>query len=1546
MARIGFLDGDLNFVEPTRERTVTTKKKKKKEETPATTSVSQTVTPTQTVKTMEINNNNGNKLDKKDNKKKNVKAEKKQTIGDAISNSAVKNYGFNLSNAITDIANLADAAENTAESIPGFGLKAKGYKMARKTAGNVATNMAEGALGTLEGIGDWATSINPTDAVSAWAIEKIYGKKKANEFKKEAEKNTKNYIKRNLTDEFKEATGFNDIKNDWEKDSLVKSENIGGQVAQGVGGMVPSLVAGQYLGLTPKMTSKEAIKGLQGLSKAKAIAGNVGKDFISKLPSNAILGASSYGSGVQEALQDEKVSLDQAKKFGLANMASEIGTEYLTGGLPGLQGTGGLDYLADAGIDKLSKGYIKDLLKFGYQGLGEGLEEKANTYLTALAKQNILNQEQDWKQVEKESNQAALLGALTGSILNSPSFIQDVQTTKLNKNQSTAQTLTPMEKVQNLDPVQREALSEVTNKLKRGEPINADDNAVIGSINSSIDAQRSQNYADNLQLPQQTQQTQPQTVQNQAVQSETTQPNMNNQVEQNVAQTGLNEQQNINQINRNTKLENRVSGDTLLDAQDFINEVKNVGAKVDDNGYVTLYHQTTPENAKKIMDSGKMSSKENAVYFSTSENASQSEGRGNVKLEFKVPAEQLQLDDIFDDNADVKINMNGAKDIDISNYLVRDNQQNIPAMKEDNVITVRNKKGQELKLKQDKNNSNIYEKEIKVPKDNKSIVPKETMQKQLAKLKDGTKVSNFYSNITENSKFITQENMDKLSQEEIWKYAPQTNKETMQNAAKKIGDTQKSLESSYAEFLSKSENFTPEDVAEGWIYLKRFQDAGNYEGMVQVAKKMRNIATKSGQTVQMFNIQSRLTPEGMVRYAQSELMDAEQEFNKGKSQKEIDKYAKDFELTGDEIEFIQNQMEKIQGMEDGRQKNIEMAKINKMLSDKLPHKRGDSIKAWMRMSMLFNPKTQVRNIVGNALITPINAVADIPGAIVDKAISKKTGTRTIGAPSLGGIAEYGKGFVRGGQEALQDYKMGIDTKDVDMSRFDITQGKPFVENHKGVASVLNPVSKGLNKANNLLDLVMSGGDRVFYQGAFDASLRNQMKLNNVDTPTQDMIDIATQEALSRTWNDNNGYTQFVLNTRRGLNKLNVKGYGLGDVLIPFAKTPANLTKAIVDYSPAGLAKSIFDTKEIKNAIETGQITSQMQHDFAQRVGKGVAGTMLYGLAYALAKAGISSGSSDDDKDVADFVRNTLGVQPYSIKIGDKSFTYDWAQPVAAPLAIVSDAYKNLSRESDEKLSKRVFNTILDVGNTGFNVLLEQSFLQGISEVLNNNEGVANGIMEQIMGLPARSVPTFLQQITNMFDTTQRVSFEKDEPFTTSKQQIIAKTLFSKDLAPKVDSLGNEVEKFGGDKNMATYAIKNFLSPANYSKERTSKAAEEIYKVYEATGDKTVMPMVAPYYVQNKTVGRIDFNSKDRAKYQKISGKIVNDAVEELSTDTRYKNMTDEEKAYTLTGIVTYANAKAKEELTGYMANTYKGADKKINSGMSIADYYLSRTRKR
>ena len=437
-------------------------------------------------------------------------------------------------------------------------------------------------------------------------------------------------------------------------------------------------------------------------------------------------------------------------------------------------------------------------------------------------------------------------------------------------------------------------------------------------------------------------------------------PQSSNNVNSDTSSTKYSMQKNTNDTqeldNSSFSLEQRVSGDALLDAQDFIDEVKSVGAEVDEKGYVTVYHQTSNENADKIRQSGKMIANEDYVYFSTSKDASQSEGRGQTKLEFKIPAEKLMLDDIFSDNADVKIPLKGKKTLDVSNYLVNDTKYSISdtdnkgrSLSNQNEIAPKNPNltyGEDIKLKmlptkedisnltkQVNNLSKQLEMSQKVKneditneiapfKNNKVMNPVEianlrledantTPQLTNKKYEKGDKTSKLYKNVTEKSQMLPETARTLLSNEENVKYYKNiTNEESMDEALKKL--QQNGSNETIRWVTQDSKSATATDVAEGWILLKQYSDNKDYDNMIEIAKKMRDIGTKAGQTVQAFNIMSRLTPEGMVKYAQSELIDAYNQMVKNKSQDWINKNMKDFDLTPGDVEFIMKTMKKVQ----------------------------------------------------------------------------------------------------------------------------------------------------------------------------------------------------------------------------------------------------------------------------------------------------------------------------------------------------------------------------------------------------------------------------------------------------------------------------------------------------------------------------------------------------------------------------------------------------------------------------------------------------------
>ena len=1431
------------------------------------------------------------------------------------------------------------------------------------------TNMGEGALRSMEGVADTASDLifNPLERKINYNIDLITkGKKVADENYIDLQKMQERDIKKDLTKEFQNAVGYTDEeKKKWENDSLIKSSNFGGKFAQGVGGMVPALVLGGAAGGTPNLTDTSALTGKE---KVLASLGNVGKTYAAQAPSNVMLGASSYGSGVEEAL-NEGATMDQARKYGVANAAIEQATEMLTSGVPGLKGKGGIDQFVDPLINKGSKGLVNAGLKYAYGAAGEGLEETAGTYLDALAKKFILGKDINWDEVNQEAKEAGLLGAATGATLNVGDLRDNVR--------------------------EQKAIKEQNSNVKEQKTSTKEQNEVIKPQNNTLEAQ-------NKPLETQTQEAQ------QNIQEETNQP----QIAENTPQTEEQPKRIIDNIDYSDAKYNNLSDEELGTLSKIYRNYKETGkmSVAENNTMNTLIEKMKapqqqevstknikyPEINKNISkfedvkEDYKKYSKSNLENFneeilSKAKEVVQANKQGkrtkqewldvakNIGLQAdNMPAEQLkqyafESFKAAQPNQKQNLNRQGQKYVSfgveewVKNVYEGAGVGNKLESRKDNVIVAKNNKGQQIKLKQDTKNPNVYKEEA-VSRDLKDL--NNQFKNKTIKAKDGREVSNFYSNITEKSKFIDTDirNMFK-NESDLQFYNKVSNEEALTKASNEIGKTAKSQEKAFDDFITKKEQFDSTDMAKGWVLLERFNQAGDYDRAYMVAKQMKEMGTKSGQAIQMLGLQSRLTPEGMYKWAVGELMEAEQKFNseKGRTQKEIEKYRDSFKLTPEETEFINNQMKKVQKLNEmnesdtttidvngkekqvtvDRAKDIEIAKINSMLQDKLPHQKGQSLKSWMRMSMLLNPKTQVRNVAGNLIITPVNAVADVFAGGVDKLISKKTGEKTIGGPSLGGLASYGKGFVKGLKEATQDYRLGIETKDVNQDRFELGQGKAFNEQHTGpLKGIKNKIAKGLNATNDFLGYIMDAGDRAFYKGSVENSLYNQQKLNGSTEITDEMRQIAENEGLQRTWNDSNNYTKAVLDLRRSINQigdqmhLHIGEYGLGDLIIPFAKTPANLTKAIVDYSPVGFVNAMVEGKNLKNAIKTGNYTPQMQHDFSQSVGKAVAGSLLYALGAALAKANITSGNSDDDKDLKNFMRYNLGIQPYSIKIGNKSFTYDWAQPIAAPFAITADIAKGLEENMTPSQAIQHFLT------SGFNVLSEQSFLTGINEVLKDNDGILNGIEQQIVNIPATAIPTFLKQITDMFDGTKRQTYSKEGQISN-----MVKTAKSKDpkgtkeLAPQVDVLGNEIKKYGGDNDVFNV----FFNPANTEKGKRTPVAEEIYSLYEATQDKSIIPRKVDY--STKINGEMKtLTTKEMEKWQKASGKLVTKEVERAMSRKDYKDMDNDQKAEVINKIVNYSYQKAKSTTFNTpLAQTYNGVERARERGIPIADYYISKT---
>lgn len=128
----------------------------------------------------------------------------------------------------------------------------------------------------------------------------------------------------------------------------------------------------------------------------------------------------------------------------------------------------------------------------------------------------------------------------------------------------------------------------------------------------------------------------------------------------------------------NKKLQDRVTGDRLLDAQYLIDEVESVGGKVDENGYIHVFHRTSKEAADRIRSTNKMIAKEDGLFFSTKPDG-QIVGYGDEVVDFWIPAERLMLDDIFSDEAHLRLPLPNKNTI--TTMMFQDNDPETSAFK-------------------------------------------------------------------------------------------------------------------------------------------------------------------------------------------------------------------------------------------------------------------------------------------------------------------------------------------------------------------------------------------------------------------------------------------------------------------------------------------------------------------------------------------------------------------------------------------------------------------------------------------------------------------------------------------------------------------------------------------------------------------------------------------------------------------------------------------------------------------------------------------------
>jgi len=592
-------------------------------------------------------------------------------------------------------------------------------------------------------------------------------------------------------------------------------------------------------------------------------------------------------------------------------------------------------------------------------------------------------------------------------------------------------------------------------------------------------------------------------------------------------------------------------------------------------------------------------------------------------------------------------------------------------------------------------------------------------------------------------------------------------------------------------------------------------------------------------------------------------------------------------LSNEDIQRISEIMLKVEKETDSREIELLNGEIEKIISDKMAVTGHDRLRALQRISLLSSPKTLlVRNPAGNIIFRGLETVKDIPAVIADTAASKFTGTRTISA-NPNKYAAYASGLKKGIKEWSQDVKRGVDTSP-SRSAYELPMGSTF----KGT----NPVTKVLASMEKFIKYSLSLGDRPFYQAAHDQAMQELKNLGKLDSISAEDAELwARERGLDAVFQNSSDFSTRMSNIRSAL------GY-VGDIMIPFTQTPANIADKLIDYSPIGLIKAVAN---VTKGVTKGSFD---QRKFADTIGRSFTGAGAIALGYLWAKSG--NFIPDTYKNTDDYklyeAQKFSGRQSYSIDTGDHYITIKNESPASALLIMGAEAYASGAKQED------LFNMIFQGAMSGIDAFFSQSLLSGVFETL-SSESPSKAAQELAINAMSQAVPTSLKQLAKTIDPYARETSDNNALRQGVKQAMSGIPGLSTLLPKKYDITGKEAMNNQG-RNAVSRFLENLIFPETISAKNRDTVNNTLMALYDQTGNSNVLLRKAYKTIRYGDNQTLNLTSKQISEYQRMIGSEAYANISSFISSSAYKNMSNEDRASVISKINQNAENNAKTQI--------------------------------
>ena len=398
--------------------------------------------------------------------------------------------------------------------------------------------------------------------------------------------------------------------------------------------------------------------------------------------------------------------------------------------------------------------------------------------------------------------------------------------------------------------------------------------------------------------------------------------------------------------------------------------------------------------------------------------------------------------------------------------------------------------------------------------------------------------------------------IEDLTAQGVFSYDPYSDKQAKADAEAVIRD--KGYATALADWLKRVEKgeVSKGNTAEGWALYNAAANAGDMQSAMTILTNMVEHQRNAAQAVQATRILKQLSPEAQLYGVQRSARNLTEEL-KGKYGKQAPDIRVDPELAED---FLSAKTDK--------QRERAMQALYRDIGRQMPSRFADKWNAWRYLAMLGNPRTHVRNVVGNAFFAPVVAAKDLTAAAIESAADRVSGgglgrSKALLGPGSRELLEAAWGDYANVEDQVLGSGKYSDSANANRS---IQEGRVIFRN------------KALETARRANSRALDLEDSWFSKPHYAYALAQYAKANHITAKQLKSgkgLDraraYAIREAQKATYRDTNAFSQMVsdLGRYRGNNPAKKGASMVLEGILPFRKTPANILVRGVEYSPSG-----------------------------------------------------------------------------------------------------------------------------------------------------------------------------------------------------------------------------------------------------------------------------------------------------------------------------------------------------------------------------------------